>query len=269
MTDAARAPRDRPRLDRARRPAQGHAAPRPTPIEHPVEHPAYLHPVQSTHRPRPDHRRRHRRGRGARPACCAVLTTRNAARLASADDAELAVLQSDDVAFRGQLIGVVVAETSELARQAADAVARRLRRAAATTSSCAPTGDDLYAPGAGQRRLPDRHRRRATSRRRCAAAAVTRRRTRTRTADVAQQPAGAARHDRAVGPGERRAADALGLHPGRAPRPAASAQVFGLAEEQVRVICPVRRRRLRLQGARRTPTSCSPRWPPGRCPAGR
>jgi xanthine dehydrogenase YagR molybdenum-binding subunit len=52
----------------------------------------------------------------------AVLTPFNAERLASVEDAEYAVLQSTDVAFRGQLIGVVVAETSELAREVADGI---------------------------------------------------------------------------------------------------------------------------------------------------
>ena len=42
----------------------------------------------------------------------AVLTPGNAERLASTDDRELAVLQSEDVAFRGQPVALVTAETS-------------------------------------------------------------------------------------------------------------------------------------------------------------
>src|SRR3954447_11611782 len=89
--------------------------------ETPVEQPAYAHPVQATIA----------RGRvtavdtsaaEALPGVLAVLSPFTAERLASTDDRELAVLQSDEVAFRGQLVGVVVAETSELAREAADAV---------------------------------------------------------------------------------------------------------------------------------------------------
>lgn len=38
---------------------------------------------------------------------------------AATEDKELAILQGDEVAFRGQIIGAVVAETSEVARQAA------------------------------------------------------------------------------------------------------------------------------------------------------
>ncbi len=48
-----------------------------------------------------------------------VLTPANAERLASTEDKELAVLQSDEIAFRGQIIGAVIAETSEIAGHAA------------------------------------------------------------------------------------------------------------------------------------------------------
>jgi xanthine dehydrogenase YagR molybdenum-binding subunit len=49
-------------------------------------------------------------------------TRTNAPQLASDADKEFWVLQSDAVAFRGQFIGAVVAETPEIARQAADLV---------------------------------------------------------------------------------------------------------------------------------------------------
>ncbi|TDP95175.1 xanthine dehydrogenase family protein molybdopterin-binding subunit [Labedaea rhizosphaerae] len=89
--------------------------------EAPVDNAAYAHPVQATI------------GRGrvtsvdtaaaeALDGVIAVLTHENAERLASTEDAELAVLQSGDVAFRGQVIALVVAETSETARHAADLV---------------------------------------------------------------------------------------------------------------------------------------------------
>lgn len=90
-------------------------------FETPVQNPAFCHPVQATVA----------RGRVtaidtaaalALPGVLAVLTADNAERLASTEDAELAVLQNHDVAFRGQLLGVVVAETSVTARQAADLV---------------------------------------------------------------------------------------------------------------------------------------------------
>jgi len=89
--------------------------------EAPVEHPAYAQIVQATVA----------RGRvtgadtsraEALDGVLAVLTAGNAERLASAGDRELAVLQSGEVAFRGQPVGLVVAETPETARQAAGLV---------------------------------------------------------------------------------------------------------------------------------------------------
>ncbi|WP_456319946.1 xanthine dehydrogenase family protein molybdopterin-binding subunit [Plantactinospora alkalitolerans] len=90
-------------------------------FEHPVERPAYLHPVQATIA----------LGRivgvdttvaSAEPGVLAVLTHQNAARVASVDDPEVAILQDAEVRYRGQFVGGVVAETSEIARRAADLV---------------------------------------------------------------------------------------------------------------------------------------------------
>ncbi|WP_237740742.1 xanthine dehydrogenase family protein molybdopterin-binding subunit [Crystallibacter crystallopoietes] len=89
--------------------------------EQQVEQPAYLHPIQSTIA----------LGRvtsmdvsaaEALDGTIAVLTPWNAPRLADTSDAELAILQSDAVGFRGQFIGGVVAETPEIAREAAGLV---------------------------------------------------------------------------------------------------------------------------------------------------
>jgi len=52
----------------------------------------------------------------------AVLTHENAERLASAEDRELWVLQSPEVSFRGQFVAVVVADSQEAAREAAELV---------------------------------------------------------------------------------------------------------------------------------------------------
>src|SRR5260370_2807983 len=92
--------------------------------EYRVEGVTYVFPVQSTIA----------RGRvvsidasaaRALPGVIAVLWHENAPRLAPLDDAELAVFQSDAVAYRGQFVAAVVAETSEVARQAADLIAVR------------------------------------------------------------------------------------------------------------------------------------------------
>lgn len=112
--------------------------------ETPVDLPAYAHPVQATIA----------RGRVLAmdtaaaellDGVLAVLTPFTAERLASTDDAELAVLQSDEVAFRGQLIGVVLADTSEVARQAADLVGVTYDEQP-HDSELSADRDDLYAP---------------------------------------------------------------------------------------------------------------------------
>jgi xanthine dehydrogenase YagR molybdenum-binding subunit len=113
--------------------------------EQPVgDHPAYVHPVQAAVVT----------GRitaldtaaaEAVPGVLAVLTHHNAPRLADTHDAELAILQSDRVAFRGQLIGGVVATTSEAARYAASLVRVSYDEQPHDTELRAGR-DDLYAP---------------------------------------------------------------------------------------------------------------------------
>lgn len=109
-----------------------------------VESPAYCHPVQATVA----------RGRitsidtsaaEAVDGVLTVLTHLGAERLADTDDAELAILQDGDIAFRGQLIGVVVADTSEAARQAADLVRVEYVEEPFDVALSADR-DDLYKP---------------------------------------------------------------------------------------------------------------------------
>jgi xanthine dehydrogenase YagR molybdenum-binding subunit len=94
----------------------------PYAAEHPFEHAAYAHPVQAAV------------ARGtitsvdamaaeAVAGVIAVLSHENAERLASDEDKELWVLQSPEVSFRGQFVALVVAETAEAAREAAELVA--------------------------------------------------------------------------------------------------------------------------------------------------
>ncbi|MFF7329578.1 molybdopterin cofactor-binding domain-containing protein [Streptomyces sp. NPDC008150] len=112
--------------------------------EAPYENPAYAHPVQATIA----------RGRvtevdttaaEALDGVLAVLTPAGAERLASVEDRELAALQNDEVAFRGQVVAAVVAETSEVARHAAGLV-RVTYAAAAHDAELRADRDDLYAP---------------------------------------------------------------------------------------------------------------------------
>ncbi|MFE6306232.1 xanthine dehydrogenase family protein molybdopterin-binding subunit [Nocardiopsis sp. NPDC057823] len=90
----------------------------PYAYEHPLPDPLYLHPVTSTVA----------RGRITSVDASAargtegvrlVLTHTTAERLADTADREFAVLQSDRVAFHGQLVAAVVADTPETAREAA------------------------------------------------------------------------------------------------------------------------------------------------------
>ncbi len=133
----------------------------PYAFEHPVDEPLYLYPLQATIA----------RGRvaaidtsavEATDGVVAVLTHHNAARLAPTKDAnavlanapdapavedrELAILQSDEVAFRGQLIGGVIAESPEVARHAAGLVPVEYEEQPHDAEFRADR-DDLYTPG--------------------------------------------------------------------------------------------------------------------------
>ncbi|MCP2252649.1 xanthine dehydrogenase YagR molybdenum-binding subunit [Prauserella aidingensis] len=117
----------------------------PYAYEHPVERPAYAHPIQATI---PAGRiRRIDTGRAlAVSGVHTVLTPDNAPPLRRGQDGELEILQDADVAFRGQIIGCVVADTPEAARHAADLVAVDYER---RDHDVTLTSDrsDLYRPG--------------------------------------------------------------------------------------------------------------------------
>lgn len=112
--------------------------------EHPLKDPVFVHPVQAAVA----------RGRvvsmdtaqaEALEGVLAVLTPGNAPRLADTSDAELAVLQSHEVAFRGQFVGAVVAETPEVARHAARLVDVEYELQSHQTELSADS-PDLYRP---------------------------------------------------------------------------------------------------------------------------
>ncbi|MFR9673494.1 xanthine dehydrogenase family protein molybdopterin-binding subunit [Streptomyces sp. TR02-1] len=115
-------------------------------FEQPLENPLYVHPLQASIA----------RGRVTAvdteraadcPGVACVLTHHDAPRLADTGDAELAVLQSGRVAFRGQFVGAVVAKTPETARYAASMVRISYEREEHDTELRADR-DDLYAPDA-------------------------------------------------------------------------------------------------------------------------
>ena len=237
-------------------------------FETPVDIPAYCQPVQATVA----------RGRitsidtadaEALDGVLAVLTTRNAERLAvhratpsspscratrspSAASSSACVVARD---LRGRPPG------------------RRPRPGHATTSSRTTSRSradraDLYKPDKVNPSLPDRHRPRAT----CAAAMAA------APATVEQTYTTAMYHNNPLEPHATTAlwdatgagfAHALGLHPGRAPGPRGRrddvrAAARAGAGDVARTSAAASARR-----ARRTPTSCSPRWRPAPCPAGR
>ncbi|WP_138843755.1 xanthine dehydrogenase family protein molybdopterin-binding subunit [Rhodococcus pyridinivorans] len=89
----------------------------PYAYEHPVDDPAYLVPLTSTiARGRVD--RIDTAAAEAVPGVLKVLTPWNAPRLTEEAEGEYSVLQTPDVLYRGQIIGAVVAESFEIAREA-------------------------------------------------------------------------------------------------------------------------------------------------------
>jgi xanthine dehydrogenase YagR molybdenum-binding subunit len=202
----------------------------PYAYEAPVDNPAYCHPIQATVA----------RGRivqidasaaEALDGVLAVLAVNNAERLASNEDQELAVLQSNEVAFRGQVIGLVVAQSSEVARQAAGLVHVSYDQQPHDVELSADR-PDLYQPDKVNPAFPT-----DTVQGDVAAAMATAEVTLNQTYTTAMY------HNN---PMEPHATTALwdgqltlwestqGVHPARA----TIATVFGLQQDQVRVICP-------------------------------
>jgi xanthine dehydrogenase YagR molybdenum-binding subunit len=206
----------------------------PYAFEAPVEHPAYCHPMQATIA----------RGRiTAMDATDAetldgvitVLTPATAERLASTEDAELAVLQSGEIAFRGQLIGVVIAETSEAARQAAGLVRVTYDVSPHDVELSADRGD-LYKPDKVNPSFPT-----DTDEGDVATTMASAEMTVEQTYSTAMyhnnplEPHSTTAVWNGSGTGSLTLWDSTqGVHPART----AVAEVFGLTHEQVRVICP-------------------------------
>jgi xanthine dehydrogenase YagR molybdenum-binding subunit len=113
-------------------------------FEYPVDQVSYIAPVQSAIV----------KGRvvaldasaaRALPGVIAVLSHENAPRLAPLDNQYQAVFQSDAVAYRGQFVAAVVAETLEVARQAASLIAVRYEEQPHSVELRADRSD-LYKP---------------------------------------------------------------------------------------------------------------------------
>ena len=83
----------------------------------------------------------------ALPGVVDVITAEDAERLHDADDGELLVLQSANVAYRGQVVALVIAETVEAAREAAAQVRVEYQVGAAEVDAVLQAGHPkLYAP---------------------------------------------------------------------------------------------------------------------------
>jgi xanthine dehydrogenase YagR molybdenum-binding subunit len=116
-------------------------------FEQPVDRPAYLDLLQATIAAGRV-TRVETSAATAEPGVLAVLTHENAPRLASTADAELAILQTDEIAYCGQVIGGVIAETPEIARHAASLVRVHYAERAHDVE-LRPDRDDLYTPAPG------------------------------------------------------------------------------------------------------------------------
>jgi xanthine dehydrogenase YagR molybdenum-binding subunit len=112
--------------------------------EYPADRVSYVAPVQSTVA----------RGRvlsvddGAAlevDQVLAVLTHKNAPELEASDDHDLAIMQSDAIVYRGQIVAAVVAETPEIAVEAAGLVIVHYEQLQHDVELRADR-DDLYAP---------------------------------------------------------------------------------------------------------------------------
>jgi len=117
----------------------------PYAYEHRFENPLYLFPVQSDVA-RGKVTRIDASAAEAVPGVVAVLSHRNAPRLADTSDRELAVLQAEEVAFRGQYVAAVIADTLEAARYAASLVRVSYDEEPHDVELRADR-QDLYAPG--------------------------------------------------------------------------------------------------------------------------
>jgi xanthine dehydrogenase YagR molybdenum-binding subunit len=116
----------------------------PYAFEHRLQRPAYLHPVQATIA-RGRIKKIDTRAAESVAGVIAVITPETAPRLASAENLELWILQSEEVHFRGQFVGAVLAETLESARQAADLITVEYQ-AAPHDARLDAGREDLYAP---------------------------------------------------------------------------------------------------------------------------
>ena len=112
--------------------------------EHPLTDPAYVLPLLSTVA-RGTVTRIDASAARALPGVLAVLTHEDPPPLADTSDGEIAILQSPDVHFRGQIVGAIVAESLEIGQHAVGLV-RIDQQAAEHRVRLSPDDPELYRP---------------------------------------------------------------------------------------------------------------------------
>ena len=185
-----------------RRAGQGHRAPRLR-LRDARRAARVLPPRAGHHRARPGHARSTRpAAEAARRRAGACSPRRPPSGWRRTDDAELAVLQDDEVAFRGQIIGAGASPRPPRSpARPRDLVRGDLRANCRTTPSSRPTATTCTRPTRSTRRSPPTPRDGDVAA--AMAAAARHRRADLHHGDEPQQPDGAARHDRPVGAGAR------------------------------------------------------------------
>jgi xanthine dehydrogenase YagR molybdenum-binding subunit len=165
----------------------------------------------------------------------AVLTSADTERLANTDDAELAVLQGDEVGFRGQIVAAVLAETDEVAREAVDLV-RVQYDAQEPDAVLSPDRDDLYTPESVNPSYPsDTHDGDMAAAMAEAPVTVEQTYTTPMLHNNPMEPHATTALWDGAGAGHLTLWDSTqGVHPVRQ----TVTEIFGLEREQVRVVCP-------------------------------
>ncbi|WP_207838723.1 xanthine dehydrogenase family protein molybdopterin-binding subunit [Williamsia soli] len=82
----------------------------------------------------------------SQPGVLAVLWHQNAPALGEVDDAELLIMQSDEVSYRGQIVAAVIATSAETAQAAADSLDITYESSSEFDNVLLRDHPDLYAP---------------------------------------------------------------------------------------------------------------------------
>ena len=204
-------------------------------------------------------RGRRRARRSPCPACsrCSRTRTRRGSRRGRRRRADCSSSRRE-VAYRGQVVAAVVAETLEAAREARRGSCASTTTPSRTTSCCAADHPALYTPEKVNPRFPTdvdagRPRRRA---RRAPTSSVDATYTTPAEHNNPMEP-----HATLAALGRRPTSTLYDSNQGRAGARATSPRCSASSPSGCASWLRARRRRLRLKGTPRAPTWSSPRWP--------